>query len=321
MIRRLAAVSALVLAGLAASPAAQAQGFFSFDEASPRDVVDRLYEQGYSVHLPMIRRGDVYVVDAVSSSHRAMRLIVSTRDGHVLQRFATTPRWGDDEPHSARWREEETNRAPDDSEDTRWERHTRTALGDPADLPPRYERDNGFDQRPTPPAPLADDPDKPRHHARKRHDPEPSLASTPPDPRPAQSRSSDSPSAKPTPAPTSQAKVEDKPAPKVLQLDKSAPSNDAKVEAAPTPRQTTVTIIPQAKVEDKPAPRVIPLTRPTPAPTTDAKVEDKSMPKTAEAPAKAPTAQANVDEKPAPKVAKPETPRKKLNDLPVGTLD
>jgi len=276
MIRRLAAVSALVLAAFAAAPAAQAQGFLSFGEASPRDVVDQLYEQGYSVRLPMIRRGDVYVVDAVSSSRRPMRLIVSARDGHVLQRFATSPRWSDEEPGAARWRDEEASRAPDDSDDPRWERRTRTALGDP---------DSDLDARPVPPAPLADD--LARRHAHKRHDPadagakpDPSVASTPPDPQPLPAKPIDNLSPKPTPTPTSQAKV----------------------EPAPTPRQT-VTAIPQAKAEDKPAPRVIPLTKPTP----EAKVEDKPAVKTVEAP--------------APKAAKPETPHKKLNDLPVGTLD
>ena len=115
MVRRLVAISALVLAGLAGSPAAQAQGFFSFSDNSPRDVVDRLYEQGYNVHLPMIRRGDVYVVDVVSSSRRPMRLIVSARDGRVLERFATTSRWSDDQPRSARWHDD-ADRYPEDSD-------------------------------------------------------------------------------------------------------------------------------------------------------------------------------------------------------------
>jgi hypothetical protein len=281
MIRRLAAVSALVLAAFAAAPAAQAQGFLSFGEASPRDVVDGLYEQGYTVRLPMIRRGDVYVVDAVSASRRPMRLIVSARDGHVLQRFVSAPRFGDDQPGAARWRDEEASRTPDDSDDPRWDRRPRTAFADP---------DDDFDTRPTPPAPLPDDADKAKRHAHK-HDvaakPDATVASTPPDPQLLPGKSVDAPSPKPTPTPTTQAKVEPAPAPKPV-----------------------MTAVPQAKAEDRPAPRVIPLTKPTP----EAKVEDKPAVKTVEAPA-------NADDKPAPKAAKAETPRKKLNDLPVGTLD
>jgi hypothetical protein len=337
MVRRLAAVSALVLAGLAASPAAQAQGFFSFYETSPRDVVDRLYDQGYTVHLPMIRRGDVYVVDAAGPSHRPMRLIVSVHDGRVLERFATAARYSDDQPRFSHWRDDEADRNPDDYDAPRWERHTRTALGDPADLPPRaHDRDSDFDTRPVPPAPLADEPEKPRHHA-KRHAPvardapdilpksdAPVAAVAPSEPRPAPYMPAPStparvidipqakaapkpgPEAKPGPEPTSQARIEDRPAPRVIPLTKPAPAAEAREEAMPAPHQAP------ARVDDAPKP----------APTsTQAKAEDK--PALKPTPKPAPSAQAKVEDKPKAEVAapKPDAPRKKLNDLPVGTLD
>ncbi len=310
MFRRLTAVSALVLAGLALSPAARAEGFFSsFFETSPRDVVEQLYEQGYSVRLPMIRRGDVYVVDAMSSSRRRVRLIVSTHDGHVMQRYATTQA-SEDRPHVSRWRDAEADRGPINSDEPRWERRTRTALGDPSDAAPRL-RNRHSDFEPTS-APPSDEADRPKHHARRpapvaRDVPDnlpksdaPVAAVAPSDTKPVKSETpsparvieapqAKAPNPEPSPSPTSQVKIEDRPAPRVIPLTKSSPIPDAKVEEAPKPAPTTT----QAKAEDKPAPKPIP----KPAPSAQAKVEEK------------------------PAALKPEAPRKKLNDLPVGTLD
>jgi len=337
MVRRLAAVSALVLAGLALSPAARAQGFFSFYETSPRDVVDRLYDQGYSVHLPMIRRGDVYVVDAVSSSRRPMRLIVSVRDGRVMERYAAAPRISDDRPRFSHWHDDEADRGRDDSDEPRWERRTRTALGDPADLPPRVRnRDSDFEPKPVPPAALTDEPDKPRHHA-KKHAPvvreapdilpkaEPPVAAVAPlEPKPAaveapapakaieipQAKATPKPEPRPepSPSPTSQVKLEDRPAPRVIPLTKPspAPSADARFEGMPAPRQAPAS---GAKIEDAPKPA------PT---TTQARTEEKPAP--TPTPKPSPSAQAKAEDKPKAEAA-PVAPRKKLNDLPVGTLD
>ena len=279
--RRLAAVTALVLAGLAASPQARAQGFFSFFQPSPRDIVDRLDEQGFNVRLPMVRRGDVYIVDAVDPSRRSVRLIVSARDGHVLERYAAAPRWRDEDSRSAHWRDDDADR--DEFDGPRWERRTRTALGDPVAPPSRfYDRDDDFGARPTPPAPLTDD--APRHKP-KKHTP---VAKDAPDaaPKPAPSVAAVAPS---QPAPP---KADAPAAPKIIEVPQ------AKAEAKP------------ARSEEAPAPRVIPLTPAAPAPVK------------AEEPVKsAPVAQAEPKPTPAPAPAKPEPPRKKLNDLPVGTLD
>ena len=87
---RFAAASGLALAlALAVAAPAQAQGFFSFFEVSPRQIAGLLEDDGYQLRGPMLRRGDVYVVDAVSVSGRSARLIVTlagSETGPVLLR-------------------------------------------------------------------------------------------------------------------------------------------------------------------------------------------------------------------------------------------
>lgn len=52
------------------------------------DIVGDLRERGYSRIGVVQRRGDVYVVDALSPRRQEVRLIVDAYDGEILQRFA-----------------------------------------------------------------------------------------------------------------------------------------------------------------------------------------------------------------------------------------
>lgn len=87
--------AALLLAGsaLAAAPA-QAQGpFVSFYYSrwhlpAEIDIPATLAEQGYRRVEILRRRGDVFVVEAISPQRQPVRLIVDAQDGEVLERFA-----------------------------------------------------------------------------------------------------------------------------------------------------------------------------------------------------------------------------------------
>ena len=295
MARLFAATSALVLAALALSPAARAQGFSSFYEVSPRDVLSRLDDQGYSARIPMTRRGDVYIVDARTPSGRSVRLIVSAHDGAVLERYAVAPRY--EEFNRARVRDEEPSfrRGGDDEDSDRPQRRPGAAL-DP--IRPRVLNFDGQSQdRLIPPASVPDAaaPERPRRHALRKpvappvakDTPEPSVAAVAPsESKPAAPRIIEIPQTKAVAAPAK---------PDIKPLPTPAPTTQAKVEA-PKPETPQIVSEPtpaaQAKTEDKPA-------APSEAP--------KSVRETA-------PAQARADEKPP-------APRKKLNDLPVGTLD
>src|SRR5271156_133286 len=90
---RFATTSGLALAAaLFAAGQTKAQSFFGSYELSPRQVVGVLSDDGYQLRGPMMRRGDVYVCDAVSVSGRSVRLIVSARDGRVIDRYAIDDR-------------------------------------------------------------------------------------------------------------------------------------------------------------------------------------------------------------------------------------
>lgn len=289
MARRLAAVSALVLAALALSPAARAQGFFSFAEPSPRDVLSRLDDQGYSARLPMTRRGDIYIVDARTSSGRMVRLIVSARDGDILERYAATPRYED--YGRSRWSDEDPYRRHDDEPVDRPERRLQSASQDPSE--PRVLNFDGGDKM-VPPAAIPDAGASSRTHRHVVRKPvAPSVAKDTPEPAVAAVAPSDPRSS----------------APKVIEVAPPAKSVVApvkpEVKIAPAPAT-------QANVEPpKPrTPRIVgePISNALPK-AEDKKVEDSPAPK-------AVPAEVRAEEKP-----KPEAPRKKLNDLPVGTLD
>ena len=277
---RLAAVSGLVLAAaLAVAAPARAQNFFSFYEMSPRQIVGMLSDDGYELRGPMMRRGDVYVADVTSVSGRPTRLIVSARDGRIIERYNSEPR--------PRWRhpdDEDTTRvarAPRDYEEDRGPddhaRHNDMALGDMFNPPNRvYGNDSMFSSKPVPPAVAPDDssaPKPPKHHVAKKHK-DTSVAKSAPDASP----ESDAP----------------KPA-------EGSPVAAVAPNPAPEPKKPDVQPV-------KPAAEAAPKPAATPEPVqTKAETEKRA---TAE-PAPAPAPVRRVD---AP-------PRKKLNDLPVGTLD
>lgn len=280
---RFAAASGLALAAalMVASPA-RAQ-FFRFFDISPRQVAVMLEDDGYQLRGPLTRRGDVYVCDAVSLSGRSVRLVLSAHDGHILERFAAPPRWRDAEEDDApRMRR---SRDLDDDRDTEGRSRRRDmALGDLFTPPSRiYGNDGVLSSKPTPPATLPDAPlPKPKPHAAKKHK-EPAVVKAPaPEPTP----SAEAPK---TDAGSSVAAVAPNPAP-----EPKKPAVE-QVKPAEGPR---VIEINRPAAETKPAPA------PTPA-TTKAEVEKRP-----------------VETAPAPVKPKSEVkPAKKLNDLPVGTLD
>jgi hypothetical protein len=275
---RFATTSALALAAaLFAAGPTRAQGFFDSYQLSPRQVAGVLSDDGYQLRGPIIRRGDVYVCDAVSVSGRSVRLIVSARDGRVIDRYATDDRrrYADD---GKDWGWSRPPRTADEDEDRAAQPRNQFALGDLFNPPSRvYGNDSLFGPRPTPsPSPTSDSTDtaKPKHHAIKKHR-DPAVAKAP--------ASEPTPGAQPsaTPSPSVAAVAPDKssvetPKP-VATPDVGKPTPDAAASPTPQPKQTTVE-------NDKPA--------------------------------------AVETEKPTPPVThKPEIQRKKINDLPVGTLD
>jgi hypothetical protein len=305
MLRRFAATSALVLAAFTLSPAARAQGWFSFYEMSPRDVLSRLDEQGYAPRVPMTRRGDVYIVDASTSSGRSVRLIVSARDGRVLERYGATPRYND--YNRSRLHDDDGLYRRGDDED--YDRRPQAALGDPSH--PRVLNFDGQNpDRLIPPATVPDaSPDRARRHVAKKpvapkDTTEPAEAAVAPsDVKPSDSRPVDSKPASPRIIEIPQAKAVVAPSkPDIKILPTPEPTSQARVE---TPRSETL----------KPAtPRIVG------EPLNQAKVEDK--PATPKVVREAAPAQAKAEEKPkVEEKPKAEAPRKKLNDLPVGTLD
>ena len=179
-IRSLAISGLALAAALAVAQPARAQSFFSFYEMSPRQIVGMLEDDGYELRGPMLRRGDVYVCDVVSVSGQPVRLIVSARDGHVLQRFAErAPRWreyGESEvPRVAR---PPRNVGDEDrdygNDDQNGSQQHQMALGDLFNPPSRvYGGEGVFSSKPdSEDAPVA----KPKHHAMKKH---PSVAKAP----------------------------------------------------------------------------------------------------------------------------------------------
>jgi len=288
---RFAAVSGLALAtALIVAPAARAQSFFSYYDLSPRQVVGMLQDDGYALRGPMVRRGDVYLVNVDSVSGRSMRLIVSARDGRVLERFATAPRWRSDD-------EARVSRPPNDDGDRDDEvlHRDRMALGDVLNPPSRsYGSDSLFPTRPTPPASVPDAPHKSKHHAAKKHH-EPAIAKSPDEKDSGASMAAVAPSGD---APKSPAVQTVKPAetPAAIETPKSVETPRA-VEA---PREPAKPVEASRPAEPAKPPEA---SKPAPSPQP---VQAKAEPEKLE---------------PAPVKPKPDPSKKKINDLPVGTLD
>ncbi len=289
---RFATTAGLALAvALLATGASKAQGFFSSYELSPRQIAGVLSDDGYQLRGPLMRRGDVYVCDAVSVSGRSVRLIVSTRDGHVIDRYATDERrrygednndWRSRPDNDWGWSRQQRYANQDDTRPAPAQPRDQFALGDLFGGPSRvYGNDSMFAPRPTPaPSPTSDSVDapKPKHHALKKHrDSSPSVARAAPS-------DATAPVAQPSATPS----------PSVAAVAPSAPEKSAVEPSKPVSTPDVV----------KPTPEAV---APTPSPKQTTAETEK------------PAAVEVV--KPAPATQKSESQRKKLNDLPVGTLD
>lgn len=113
------AAAAAVL--LAISPAAKAQGLFSFfgGGPSPYEIERRLDAGGYTLTGPLIRRGDVYLADVVVGRGDFERLVIDAETGRIVQQFrARQARWRDAAPRD--W---------DQGEPDRWDSAPRPPAG------------------------------------------------------------------------------------------------------------------------------------------------------------------------------------------------
>lgn len=110
--RRAAHLAAAVAVLLALSPAAKAQGLFSFFGGGPSsdDIERRLEASGYELTHTLIRRGDVYLADVAVGRGDVERLVIDAENGRIVQRFRAgwerprdaAPRAWDSEPFDAR---------------------------------------------------------------------------------------------------------------------------------------------------------------------------------------------------------------------------
>jgi hypothetical protein len=99
--RRLAHLAAAVAVLLALSPAAKAQGLFSFfgGGPSPQDIERRLEASGYELIHPLVRRGDIYLADVAFGRDEVERLAIDAETGRIVQRVrAGWARWRDAAP-------------------------------------------------------------------------------------------------------------------------------------------------------------------------------------------------------------------------------
>jgi hypothetical protein len=99
--RRLAHLAAAAAVLLALSPAAKAQGLFSFFGGGPSsyEIERRLEAGGYGLIRPLVRRGDVYLADVASGRGEVERLVIDAETGRIVQRIpAARARWRDAAP-------------------------------------------------------------------------------------------------------------------------------------------------------------------------------------------------------------------------------
>ncbi len=105
---RFAAAAAVLLA---ISPAAKAQGLFSFfgGGPSPYEIERRLDAGGYTMTGPLVRRGDVYLADVAAGRGDFERLVIDAETGRIIERFRARPaRWRDAGPRD--WDRDEPDR-------------------------------------------------------------------------------------------------------------------------------------------------------------------------------------------------------------------
>ncbi len=301
----LVAASFVVAVPFVAAPsAAMAQGLFDRFEVSPRQVARSIEDAGYEIRGPMIRRGDVYVCDAVSEHGRPVRLVVDAHNGQVIERFAERrPAWDErDDSDAPPLPPRGINGAP----------HRPVTHNDDEDAPDRVARGSVWDAspqnyggatvipgigKPAPDSPEILEPVKPRPHLAKRHPAAPPVATAKVTPDIANT----APSSTDTAAPVSTPAEPPKPAaPAVAAVAPSAPAHVAP-QIAP--------VVPEIhKSAPEPAKPAVDSAKPTdPKPVAEAKpiVEIK--------PIAAPKA--------VPEAKSASHSEKKLNDLPVSPLD
>ena len=252
--RRAAHLAAAVAVLLALSPAAKAQGLFSFFGGGPSsdDIERRLEASGYELTHPLIRRGDVYLADVAVGRGDVERLVIDAENGRIVQRFhagwgrprdAAPPAW-DPEPFDAR---DLPPRPPADVD--------RGAAGDALDLPdPRAEA------RAPPRAPIGD------RIARSDEPPAPAVNLGRNGARP----TSPDPLEKPKPKPSEAKHKTTAPAPAVKAAALTPPEATGAPAANPPPRAAAADAPGSVAAADSPPPEA----PAAPAPTKSKAVND-----------------------------------------------
>lgn len=259
-IARSVRIAAAAAALLVLSPAAQAQGLFSFfgGGPSPYDIETRLEAAGYTLTAPLIRRGDVYLADVVYGRRESFRLVIDAESGRIMQRFRARP--------AAAWRDPGPRGWGDDAPD---------AWGAPrppgeVDLPPRGDLARGENPALGTGAPRTTsldelDKSKPKPHETAHKPAAPaSAAKTTVPPAPA-------PTGEATPAPVAPSNATPAATPSLA--PQSARAEEAPAQPAPTPIPA-----PSAKTDAPPASAVAAAKPPSSAATPDARPSGKAKP-------------------------------------------
>ena len=316
----------LVASSLIAGTPARAQGLFDEFEVSPRQVAHGIEDAGYTIRGPLVRRGDVYVCDAISERGRPVRLVVDARSGQVIERFA--------ERRPAFDERDDIDAPPVPPRGIYGTPHRPVARDDPADAPDRVARGSVWDASPPNydgatvipgigkplPGPDIIEP-KPRPHVVKRRSATPPVATA----KAAPDVDSPAPSTTDAVAPVNTPAERVKPAPSVAAVAPGALVHVVPAVAPVTPESRKSTPEPvkpptdAAKTADvNPADQVKPMSEVKPAPEVKPALQPKPAPQIK------PVAEAKpvVEAKPLAET-KPSPPHseKKLNDLPVSPLD
>jgi hypothetical protein len=95
---------------LALSPAAKAQGLFSFpgDRPPSYEIERRLEAGGYELTRRLIPRGDVYLADVAVAGGDAERLVIDRETGRIVERYRL-PRAPSPDPAARAWDREDAD--------------------------------------------------------------------------------------------------------------------------------------------------------------------------------------------------------------------
>jgi hypothetical protein len=100
-LRRTSWAGCAVLAVIGSS--AQAQGLFDFFDPSPQRIESQLERAGYELRAPLVRRGDVYIVDVLAGNGAHERLVIDARTTKIVAHYPAHGRgWRDAPPE---WRD------------------------------------------------------------------------------------------------------------------------------------------------------------------------------------------------------------------------